>query len=40
LATDVIVIGRKYSAVIGFDSADEAKEAIVLIKKASARTGK
>jgi hypothetical protein len=32
------VIGRKYSAVMGFDSADEAKDAVALIKKASART--
>ena len=31
------VIGRKYSAVIGFESADDAKRASALIKKASAR---
>ena len=34
------VVGRKYSAVMGFDSAAEAKEAIALIKKASTRPRK
>ncbi len=30
------VVGRKYSAVIGFDTADDAKVAAALIKKATA----
>ena len=34
------VIGRKYSAVIGFESKDDAKRASALIKKASARVRK
>ena len=35
-----VVIGRKYSSVIGFDSADDAKKASHLIKKASTRSRK
>jgi len=31
------VIGRRYSAVIGFDKEDDAKKAAALIKKATAR---
>jgi hypothetical protein len=34
------VIGKKYSAVIGFETAEEAKQASALIKKASRRAGK
>ncbi|HSB16641.1 MAG TPA: hypothetical protein VLE22_19475 [Bryobacteraceae bacterium] len=30
------VVGRKYSAVIGFDTSDDAKMAAILIKKAAA----
>jgi hypothetical protein len=34
------VIGRKYSAVIGFESDDDAKRATALIKKASGKVRK
>lgn len=34
------VIGRKYSAVIGFDSEEDARNAAALIRKASARRKK
>ena len=34
------VIGRKYSAVIGFDSEEDARNAAALIRKASARKKK
>ncbi len=34
------VIGKKYSAVIGFETAEDAKQASALIKKASRRAGK
>jgi hypothetical protein len=34
------VIGKKYSAVIGFETAEDAKQASTLIKKASRSAGK
>jgi hypothetical protein len=34
------VIGKKYSAVIGFETAEDAKQASALIKKASRSAGK
>jgi len=33
------VIGKKFSAVIGFETADDAKKAAPLIKKAAKSTG-
>ncbi len=34
------VIGKKYSAVVGFETAEDAKQASTLVKKASRSAGK